>query len=610
MLSIVPARPKFRRRRCRLAVALLAAVAACGRGAPDEHRLRLVRVDPSDGRLFLNHEIVLTFDRRIDPESVTEDTVRLVDSAGHTVSIDRLKARSFSVTIVPRIPYDPKLETGSFLPGRGYRLELPTFPRSNSLRGARGELLEPTPVISWVAVDPETLPTETPSALLHSARYGRLQLYAPPQLTPDGRAIRLMFTRPVYPPSAVPRAFTLMPRGKTAPSAAIAIQVSVERGQADAPGGPSSVLRLEPARPLANGFYELYFRPGVLVDYRLVPVFFPNQRQPLPGLGVPVPFRVEPGKMPATIVERFSRARRALELDPSGAQLELPGGAEGALLWDAGALRTPALGYAGFASLGELRPQNHVRLQSARLTEIRPGVSVRLPATTWDFDRFVVPAGLRVRVELPDRGPLRIRVAGRFEIAGDLVFVLPSSQPRLPKAGPRGAPVVGDPRSKWAHVGSRVEIQVGGLARISGRVLRQTGNEVEVQTVPGFLWGRGPFLGRFDRCGLELWQWPLGSRRGSSEIPRLPGRWLAVSPWYPLARPTQFEGRLELGGRSLGDDIQVLFQGERDLTPREFTSWGTLDLLPTFGRLRALRFVIRVTEPSEGRVLLDAFRLR
>lgn len=564
-------------------------------------------MDPGGDRLFLNQTIEITFNRPVDPLSVTEDTVRVVDEAGGLVAVRRRRVRSFSVMIEPRVPTDPDLSNGSYFPGKRYSLVLPGYPRNNSVRGIRGEILQEGKRESWTALDPKTLPADVPTPFLPFMPFARLQLVALPVVAPDGSWIELAFNRPVFPPTAVPSAFVLKraDRRDDLPFAAVHVL------RRDVRAGVGSILRLEPGRPLTPGRYELYFPPGyrALRDYRLEPAWIrpdagdTNRTIFYPELGRNfLPIQVVRGRTAALLVEDFRTPRSALDGDPSGSS-GFPDRVEGALDWGPDGLRLPRLGFDGFDPLGTLQPMPGTRdLQPNAVREIASDTTVKLPADVWDFTSVRLPEGLFYVVLDPQR-TLRIRVAGAFEVAGDLVFRVQG--PRLTRARATTGPTQGDPRESWRQTPGRVEIEIGGIARLTGRILRQDGNAGPTTgLVPGFLWGRGPFFGDWSRCALEVWRWPRSHAPAAGPTVALPGLWAAISGWYPVPRSAELLGVIERTNSEPGIEVFVQARGENGVRH----AWSKE--LPQ-GLLDAVRFGVCVRGRRDtGEVLLEALRIR
>jgi hypothetical protein len=443
---------------------------------------------------------------------------------------------------------------------------------------------------------------------------GRLALEELPIVATDGSWIELHFNRPVYPPSAVPSAFELKPRDEHASIGLAQVRILRRDGQ----GGIGSVLRLHPAKPLPRGTYELYFPPGRCVrDYRREPATIPRLpafRGAWRSLGWYYwPVEVSRGRPPAIVEEPFLQHRPALAADSVDLVKGLPDDVEGALTWGPEGLHMPDLGFRDFRSLGELDPPETTRdLQPAATREIAKGKRIRLPRSVWDFDRVRIPRGQTYEV-LDANRHLRIRVAGRLEIAGDLVFRVtgPTSADEVPEL--RG-PMSGDPRPAWHGVPGHVEIEVGGVARITGRILRQNGHSEPVRAgVPGYLWARGPFLGDWSRSALQPWKKPFLSPAGQSaegrQPPLLPGIWWAVSSWYRLEKPTAFAGIVDIVGGDPG--IGVLVQGIEGPPGRTRHAWQKPEILSSLGALAAVRFAVRVRgDQATDDVLLRELRLR
>ena len=553
--------------------------------------MRILRVEPKPGSpLRLDQEILVHFDQAVDPASVHAETLRLVDvELGLRVTLDRIRLRSSDrvVSLHPLIPVSSKLDDGSYRPGRRYRLEIATYPRVQSLRGRRGQLLTVAPRAAWEVIDPDV---GDERAFLPLGKTGDMRLARPPLVDSGGRTIDLFFDRPVYPPS-VPMAFGLRKSRLTSVNADALEIDSIVVTRRDAPGGPGSHVQLRVARALERGMYELLFRRGGLgVQSRdLRPLVLPPDPVALrdPDFGV-LTLQVD-RRSSEIVLEDFERPLDALPEDPQ--RVGIPGQVEGKLDWHEGGLFTPQLGFDDFKSIGSIElaasgdrqpPRTRVLRPGSR-REISPGRIVELGAERWDLDRFVVPKDARAFLVVPVGRVLTLRVAGRFEVAGTLIVSGATGE------WVRHTPSVGDPRPSWAAAKTRLEIHVGGVTTLSGEILAENAEE----GVSGYLWSRGPFVGDWSRSRLQAW---LRAPAFAAE-PRagalLPGRWVALSPWYPVALGRTLHGEVE----GLPSGAEMLFQIRRG---RETSDWTQAELLPGFGEVDALRFFVRVEQPRAG----------
>ncbi|MEZ5989823.1 MAG: Ig-like domain-containing protein [Planctomycetota bacterium] len=570
---------------------LLAALTACGPAAP-EHGLALVRIEPPAGPLFLNQKVVLVFDRPIDPASITEDTFQVLDEAGHQVP-GRLRSGGFTATFVPISPRSPELGDGSFQPGRLYRLRLATFPRANAIRGAGGELLTTAGSRAWRAVSPDELPPGAPSALLPEDR-GPFRLQGL-RVVDGGAGIVLQLNHAVHPASLSPEAFRLLRR-----SGAIEIALRGARVlDRDAAAGPGFPVLLRPAFPLSPGLYSLLFETGSkgLYDAAMTPLEIPTGILSHPWQnGGSVELVVDAEDRTWPVREEFT-GRPVIE-DPEEAGLYLR--LEGALRTGRDGLRWPDLGLRDFDSHGPFTASEPTTLLGADV----PLRGQRPLGTRWDFESFHVPRGTRVVVIL-DRN-LELRVAGSLVVDGELLFRLGGRARAEP--GAPGPVVAGEPPALDDGGGPRIEVRVGGICRLTGRIGLDPAAE---GMVPGRIVGDGPFFGAFDRDSrLAAWERPrTGTGDGPLEPRLLPGRWGFLGGWRRIDPPRRLAGELALDGSLDEGDLEMRVQVERpDTGP---SAWVRPDVLPSLGRVRAVRVALALDgRQARSGVLLRSLMLR
>jgi hypothetical protein len=594
--------------------ALLLLCVSCAPATDNETTLRLVRIDPDRGPLYLNQPIRFLFDDVVDPLSVTSDTVRIVDAAGLAVPGKRL-VRQYYVEFVPHVPTRFSLDDGSFQPGARYRAEVASYPLANAVRGLRGKLLRESITRSWKAVDPDALPAGKSLALMPSSLPEPLFLLDDPRPAADGSYLDLAFNRPVYPPSVLPSGFQLRRVGRRVP---IALR-SVEVLPASDPTVGGRVVRLVPAAPLERGHtHELVFTESGPRDYRLGPLLRVSKAllerlrrrgavDPRGHRLIVVQFPVGHGRESAPVDEVFAECRAAANPDA----LRLPEDIEGVLQWGPDGLRLPALPFDGFKSMGVLQPGPFLRLKEGAFAEIRPRHSVSMPARTWDFDRFVVPKGTQVHVMLDAQRTLTIRVAGRFEVAGELVFRVTGGA-GSPRELPGSSGIrTGDARVVWKGIAGRVEFEVGGICRLTGRIVRRdTASDQETGRVPGFLLARGPFIGGFATCPLQPWlRAPAAVESRSEPTVKLLGVWGAASDWMDVRSVVQWGGIEDWHPEPGLPRPRVLVQGRE--AHGDVTAWVPPRSLPAMAKLAELRFAVLVRgAPANGKLLLRELRIR
>ena len=212
---------------------------------------------------------------------------------------------------------------------------------------------------------------------------------------------------------------------------------------------------------------------------------------------------------------------------------------------------------------------------------------------SWDFDRFIVPKGKRVIIVL--MGTLRIRVSGRLEIHGELlVRNMASSERSLEKTS---TVQVGDPRPSWSgsNIRTKLELEVQGLCRLTGRIGSEQAGPSKGRVIPGYIWGRGPFLGAWQKSALQAWQKPsrIDVAPGRAKTIDMPGRWAYLSDWVDLVPEQNLRGKYRLSGSFDQTAVEILVQGRFAATNEE-SAWVSPELLPRFQNFKKLRVSVFV----------------
>lgn len=591
---------RIRRTALALALFVFGCATACTKADPDVLAVRKI-LPAADQELHLNQTVAVTFDRPIDPLSVTRDSIRLLDDAGRTIEAERVRVRGSTIEFVPRTPILASLEDGSYQPASRVTLELAGYPRPGTLRGRDGVALVHVARRSWRVVDAKARHAEGRMSFLPSLEAGVFRLESLPRVSSDGMRVELRFDRPVHPASILPSAFRI------AESVTSLIPIPM-RARAGGRGRyRGRVVLLELVRPIPETGALLWFREGHhgLLDYRLQPVLVPKDPTALPmqQFGTGLRIRRQPTLSSIDgVLESFDRRRLASREDDVDA-LGLPFEAEGRLLWARGGLRMPSLGWHAFRSMGDFRPPPSLRiLRPGAEAEISAGETRLLPERVLDFDRFVIEEGVRVTLVVPSSGRTSIRVAGRFEIAGELILRLPTSA-ATPR--PRRGDVQADPRALWQDIDGHVEFDVGGRVRVSGEIRSEGGG---AGLAAGYLVHRSGFRAAGD-FALQAWRAPIAAPGPALEnnVP-LPGRFVAVSPWYDVAHVPAWQGRSIASDAIDGLDIYV--QTRRMLPSARRGTWTFVEQLREQGRLEALRFVVAARGHADGTQVLSRLEIR
>lgn len=403
----------------------VAILTGCGmETAPSSLPFRVTQVEPTLGDegagsepVYLNQEIRIRFSLRIDPLSVTENTVRITDEDGQLVK-GALRRQAFSVTFEPVAPLEPTLADGSFKPGARYCLEVAGFPRAGAVRSSDGEVLEQG-VVRWFDVVPAD---QDPSPLLHapSSPVGFALEEGMLKMAEDSRTLTLYFHEPPMPTTATPRAFKLYRQrsegGQLDFESFSPKSVKLLRLPHSNPALPSWLVELELDR-VPGGYLcvELVADPKVaLRDYRgALPQRVLSQGRGAPRLapvvGEPLLVEVFPGGRVPLIRQDFSK-RVSFRSDPGALGFEVRGGRA----------RPRVRAEAGTGCLGSFAPRTSTVLKPGLPFDRGDGQLVVAPGPVFDFLDVDIPADVTVR--LVHGGPVQIRACGNITIDGELVL--------------------------------------------------------------------------------------------------------------------------------------------------------------------------------------------
>ncbi len=396
----------------------------CRHGAPPPpDAFRVVRTAPDFADavpVALNQELTVYFSGPVDPLSVTDDTVYVLDEAGHRVR-GAARAGSHSVAFVPEVPLRPDLADGSLRPDAAYRLVVRGYPWRDGVYSRTGELA-PQFTSAVFRTMPEGGALGMPSPLLAVA--GGLRPFvlnqgeAPGRLPADAGRLRLRFSAPVLPTSLHPEAVKLF------------------------------LLR----RSDSHGLRPVVVKGLLLVGAPVVFDEFPGSTLEVEfGAEVEVegeaaPVRLQPGDMMVATLPRGPRGltdyagRALLGPETPACYWEVVGGTVPPVAeWPAtpapwaaadpllpgfevlrsGALRPRLRREAGDGSLGVLRPRQDTTLRVGEPFDRGDGTLVRVEGPEFPFLGIDVPAGITVRVA-GFREPVTLQACGSIRIAGRL----------------------------------------------------------------------------------------------------------------------------------------------------------------------------------------------
>lgn len=448
------------------AAALLAA--ACGdRRAVAPPVFSVARVRPADGApVFLNQRLTVYFTEPVDALSVTQDTVRVVDSEGHLVGLERLEVGSQLVTLHPRTPVSPTLDDGSFVAGRTYTLEVAGYPQVNAVRSRSGRILARGIRVPMAVVDRTGTP-EYPRPLLPIG-VGNEPFTLDPtrrlEVQVESAVLPLHFTLPPFPPSVRPPAFLVqrLVAGTLQMNRVEVAAARVVRDPSDQFAGCTVELELDVDPPLSLTDHlalSLQGGEGGIVDY---------------------------AGRPASLVNEMGVAARHVHVR-SGSQLVVGR----FLASDGPALSDVALGVPGFEVKdrqrlvprvrlaagsgvhGVFAPQSSVRLGPSEALTLSGGRVVWADATL-ELAALDVPGGVRLTIG-GFAGPVRILVTGSVRIAGEVV--LETLRGPMPEADDPVSPRVALLREDSLTGVAGCVILAAGDIEVTGRITHVNENE-------------------------------------------------------------------------------------------------------------------------------------
>lgn len=406
---------------CRFRHALLLApmalaIAGCSRSPARGQPFEVARTSPQLGAtaapLLLNDSVTIYFTDTVQPLSVTEDSVMLVDQAGRRVP-GALHVGANWVTFEPEPPLAADLGDGSFRPGATYQLHVAGSPRPDAVRATDGRRLV-TPV-SWsirIAVEEERPPGF--ASLLRPVAGGLPFFLAAPEspkpLPADAPRMHLHFTLPLLPTAVRADAVTIRLMRNLAALRPRAMRVVSSR--MDQFPGSTLEIDLGSQPQLANGgtvtlrggdwlSVELNQGPQALTDYSGAPV--------LPA--VAQWWSVVEGSS-IRLAEWPSGESAYLGEDPLEPAFEVRGGL----------VRPRVRVEAGNGSLGVFRPRRDTHLAPGQPFDRGDGTLVRSRGAEFPFLAIDIPAGVTVTIDAT-MGPVHLRVCGSVRIDGTVQLI-------------------------------------------------------------------------------------------------------------------------------------------------------------------------------------------
>jgi hypothetical protein len=251
---------------------------ACGSEARGARTLEVEFVRPvnRDG-VYLNEQLIFYFNRPVEQASVTRDSVRVEDEAGHPAR-GRLEVRGKEVRFIPAAILSPDLSDGGYRPDTGYVVRLGGFPRINCLRAVGGEPLSASR--SWtfrtVAVDD---PRQGFVFADGTPEEGSPLRLVSDTLTPD-EPLRMTCAEPLDPSTLRDGDVVLVEASAQGEGRVIPLRGHLVKNAADGVGSvhsPAAILDLYAPERLKPGEYWLPLpRNEGLRDYGGNPVWLPR----------------------------------------------------------------------------------------------------------------------------------------------------------------------------------------------------------------------------------------------------------------------------------------------------------------------------------------------
>ena len=402
--------------------------------------------------VFLNQELTVYFNHRVEPMSVNDDTFRVVDQNGNRVE-GRLRVGLRSITFEPVPPVSAELDDGSFEPGGRYRLEIAGLPLWNAVRSRTGERLDRGVNLEFEVVGREPAGGHaTPFLPVQAVTepFRRIDRTAP-HVAVDIGSLDLHFNMPVLPTSATADALQVWEVGDDGSSRPLeprAVRVSKRQLPQSEHFGSTVTVDLGAGRLSESSLYFLilqgangetmqdYLGRSLTIDKSYVRIeVVPGDRARVLELGRDEPWRLS-GERTAPI--GFSATRHGDLAPRCGVQ-------------------------AGAGTLGWLRPKESITIRPGIRFDRGDGVLV---AADRDFPFLGVDVREGVTVTFESVDPIQIRSIGDIRVRGRLVLATPLGSGR------------------WLHGGAfrqgesvRIEqlLEVSGCTLIAGGDVKVSG---------------------------------------------------------------------------------------------------------------------------------------
>ncbi len=196
--------------------------------------------------ILLNEKLVFRFNQPLDPASLHFESLSLKDSKGkQAAGRFQLSAGGREILFFPAPVLSASLEDGGFRPKENYEIEIAGFPKPQSLRSAKGALLEHGVHSHFQIMDPDQVPL--PFEDRSSLPAGLVEIHPrPPRV---GEPFELRFTKPLAPNTVLSKHFYLLEEGPGEPRRPVEIRVALLQNEEDSRIQINAREKLNPKRP-------------------------------------------------------------------------------------------------------------------------------------------------------------------------------------------------------------------------------------------------------------------------------------------------------------------------------------------------------------------------
>jgi len=396
-----------------LLLPLLAGLSGCWDKRPGSSALTVDRTSPvlSDPTqpVLLNDALTVYFSEPIQPRSVNEDSVVLMDENGHHV-LGEVDVGTDWISFVPAAPLAKDLSDGSFQPGGHYRLHLGGQPRFSRIRAEGGGSLSETTSFDVYVAKRDQAPDGLPAILRPLASDLPLMLRVsevPLHVAADAPRLQMHFTLPVLPTSLSAEAFRI----RLYNPGAILVPRSVRIVSSPVDDHYGSTVEIDlGAVPQTEDGRQVRLKEGDFISAKLLPgngLLDYSGQAPLLAKNVQFWSVVEGRSLP--ICEWPASGEVYADDDALQAGFEVRGST----------IRPRVRVEAGNGSLGVFRPKSNMTLRPGVAFDRGDGQQVVSTGSDFHFAAIDVPAGIEVTIDAQD-GPVRLLATGGIRVAGSM----------------------------------------------------------------------------------------------------------------------------------------------------------------------------------------------